>query len=110
MFNPNDRLQNRHLRRFLVAALMFAMVFVAVAIFTSDSDRADAEVRSGDEGNIHWEFDTEASVLTLSLKDPAGSSVIGDYGKHKSPWSDHGARSLVIGEGITVIGKFAFYD
>ncbi len=55
--------------------------------------------------NATWAFDTETQILTIS-----GSGAMADYNSSTMPWKDLKAniQSVVINEGITIIGRSAF--
>ncbi|MBP0988994.1 MAG: leucine-rich repeat domain-containing protein, partial [Oscillospiraceae bacterium] len=56
--------------------------------------------------NITWQFDEDTKTLTLT-----GTGRMNDYSDYQGlPWVDHLLRAehLVIGDGITAIGSFAF--
>ncbi len=59
-----------------------------------------------DSKNIEWSLDSEG-VFTLS-----GTGAMRNYNSDNSPWYSIRSRikTLVIGEGITVVGRYAFYD
>lgn len=69
------------------------------------------EVLAGTCGeNVTWSIDREAWTLYIS-----GTGAMTDYGysdSQKAPWSDYGQYigHVVIGEGVTTIGDFAFRD
>ena len=74
---------------FLSSVLMCANVFAA------------ASGRCGD--SITWTLD-DSGNLTLS-----GSGEMWNYGIVTSPFKDYGIKTVTIGDGITSIGKYAFY-
>lgn len=75
----------------------------------------NAEVYSGNCGaegyNLTWSFNTESSTLTIS-----GTGRMADYTQTDgvkysyAPWSVHmdGIRKIVVSEGVTYIGDYAF--
>ena len=90
-------------RKFLASLLAVCMALGLLPV----TARA-AEVASGDCGaegsNLKWTLD-DAGTLTIS-----GTGAMKDYGviDNPSPWGI-GHHTLVIGEGVTSIGDFAFY-
>ena len=71
----------------------------------ADDPDADEVVQDGTAGSIRWSL-TDSGVLTLS-----GSGAIPDYSSNSpSPWSGYPFYTVVIEEGITSIGDYAFYQ
>ena len=68
-------------------------------------DDLDDEVAwQGTEGRLNWSV-TTGGVLTIS-----GNGAIPDYTSKGSPWKDYDFYTVVIEEGVTGIGDFAFYQ
>ena len=61
--------------------------------------------------NCHWEIDS-TGVLTVSGTGNNGSGTIDDYPEKDSPWKPYlsNIESAVISNGITYIGRNAFYN
>ncbi len=71
----------------------------------ADDPDADEVMQEGTAGSILWSL-TGSGVLTLS-----GSGAIPDYSANApSPWSGYSFHTVVIEEGITSIGDYAFYQ
>ena len=86
------------MKRFYILLLL-----VAVAM-----DCLYAEVYTGSCGtNVTYSLDTETCVLTIS-----GTGAMKDYSKYGAPWRNHNTylRRVVIEDGVTTIGNYAFYD
>ncbi len=65
---------------------------------------ASAEILSGKCGdNLTWTLDTETGVLSIQ-----GNGAMEDY-YLDSPWMDYSFKKLVIKDGVTSIGNYAFY-
>lgn len=67
----------------------------------------DEIISSGECGNsVNWKL-TGDGTLTIS-----GNSAISDYNKLKAPWNDirEKIKHVVISDGITRIGRYAFFD
>ena len=65
-------------------------------------------VYNADSTNLQWNFDAADSLLTIS-----GSGRMYDYTMDtKAPWYvwREGIKRVVIGDGVTVIGTYAFYN
>ena len=68
-------------------------------------DDLDDEVAwQGTEGRLNWSV-TTGGVLTIS-----GNGAIPNYTSKGSPWKDYDFYTVVIEEGVTGIGDFAFYQ
>lgn len=66
----------------------------------------DAPIPSSCGDNLTWNY--EDSVLTIS-----GTGSMWDYrsyGENLAPWYNLAIKSVVIGEGVTSIGDYAFYN
>lgn len=73
----------------------------------ADDAEANTVVQNGTEGSLSWTL-TKAGVLTIS-----GSGAIPDFSPEKLPsWNAHNdaITSIVIQDGITDIGAYAFYQ
>ena len=97
----------------LAIALAAVMLASASAMVFADEAYADGPDDSGDDGNIHWEI--AGDTITISKIDGAESGAMNDYpfGGAKPPWCDSscwsGVKKVVINEGVTYVGSFAFY-
>ena len=61
----------------------------------------------GDGNNVTWTLDSNGT-LTIS-----GTGAMEDYGRQSNqsaPWSGKNIINVVIGDGVTTIGKYAFQD
>ena len=74
--------------------------------YTDPSDsETDEIVGNGTAGNVSWSL-TAAGVLTIS-----GNGVIPDYSSNNMPpWNEKDFNTIVIEEGVTGIGNYAFYQ
>ena len=63
--------------------------------------------QSGETGQLSWLYDPKEQSLTLS-----GAGAIPDYPIAKAPWHvlRKQIKSIVLREGVTRIGDYAFYD
>lgn len=61
----------------------------------------------GETGQLLWRYDPKEQSLTLS-----GAGAIPDYPIAKAPWHElrKQIKSIVLREGVTRIGDYAFYD
>ena len=98
----------KRLLSFVLAVLMIASLLPATALAADivDSGTCGAE---GNGSNLTWTLDSEG-VLTIS-----GSGDMHDYDDippYKSPWHENGnqIRSVLMANGVTSIGNFAFYN
>ena len=68
-----------------------------------DDSEADVVVDGGEAGDLEWSL-TNGGVLTIS-----GNGVIPDYSSGNSPWSAYDFYTVVIEDGVTGIGSYAFH-
>ena len=63
--------------------------------------------KSGETGQLLWRYDPKDSSLTLS-----GTGVLPDYPTGKAPWFEFNDQidTVVLKEGVTRIGDYAFYN
>ena len=63
--------------------------------------------QSGETGQLSWLYDPKEQSLTLS-----GAGAIPDYPIAETPWQEFRdeIKSIVLEEGVTRIGDYAFYD
>ena len=63
--------------------------------------------QSGETGQLSWLYDPKEQLLTLS-----GAGAIPDYPIAETPWQEFREQieSIVLEEGVTRIGDYAFYD
>ena len=100
----------KRLLSFVLAVLMIVSILPATAL-AADSDIVASGTcgAEGDGSNLTWTLDSEG-VLTIS-----GSGDMHDYDDippYKSPWHENGnqIRSVLMANGVTSIGNFAFYN
>ena len=70
----------------------------------ADDPEADKVIEKGTAGELDWSL-TNGKVLTIS-----GSGEIPNYSQGSSPWSKYDFYTVVIEEGVTGIGDYAFYQ
>lgn len=89
-----------------ILALVLALVLVVGLVATVAHGEAALTGRAG--GNAVWSFDPDTGVLTVS-----GKGVMFDYdGVQYRPWAGYAdqIKHIVIEEGITALGRNAFYN
>lgn len=102
-------------KNYVKVALIGAMVVMASGMFTSCDKNGgiiDPNAKSGKTGDCTWTYTPSNATLTIS-----GSGAMENYDKIKpngylilSPWSEYPYTNLVIGDGVTRIGVYAFSD
>ena len=94
----------KRLLSFVLAALMIASLLSATAL-AADIVASGTCGAEGDGSNLTWTLDSEG-VLTIS-----GSGDMHDY-VYSSPWHENGnqIRSVLMENGVTGIGNFAFFE
>ena len=93
-------------RMICIAGLM--VVSAALILTVYDSDDSDAAVLNGECGkegnNLLWSYDEESRALTIT-----GSGEMYNYlPSYARPWTD--CISVSLPDGMTSIGRHAFYD
>ena len=86
------------------------MIMVIFALFCIGNVDADAATYSGscgaDGDNVKWSLDTDTGVLNIS-----GTGAMDSYSRNTpAPWRDYGITHVVIENGVTGIGSYAFYN
>ena len=94
----------KRLLSFVLAALMIASLLPATAL-AADIVASGTCGAEGDGSNLTWTLDSDG-VLTIS-----GSGDMHDY-VYSSPWHENGnqIRSVLMENGVTGIGNFAFFE
>ena len=66
---------------------------------------ANAETSGTCGPDLRWHL-TDNGVLTIS-----GKGKMNDYSNYnnRAPWSKYNIKQIIIGDGVTTIGEFAFY-
>ena len=70
----------------------------------ADDPEADKEVQKGTADGLSWSL-TKGGVLTIS-----GSGDMPNYSLDNSPWHQYDFYTIVIEDGVTSIGDYAFYQ
>lgn len=104
---------NTKINQFSRAAMtLLAMLFTSMLAWAQDGNCGDTSVNGG--ADVTWSYNTTTKTLTISGH---GSmmyygSVLGSDSKYHStaPWSIYDAeiKNVVVGEGVTYIGSYAF--
>ena len=120
IFSKGDGNMKRILKRAMAVALTAVMLLTAAPLsgfvgldLPNPADlftlKADAAAYSGKCGaNLTWSLDTDTGVLTIS---GTGDMYYWDY-FDDVPWFSNrsSVKTVVIGNSVTSIGKYAFYD
>ena len=110
---PTTRLapQRRAARQTLKGALQrltMTLMLVMLTATTAWADDSGTCGAAGNENNVTWSFVSSTQTLTIS-----GSGPMADFSNvnEDQPWKDYrdNITSVVIGDGVTTIGKNAFY-
>lgn len=81
------------------------IILVALLAFCID---LRAEIHTGSCGNdLTWAFNAETGILAIS-----GTGAMTDYSYSNQPWDSYKGKitSIKINQGVTSIGKYAFYS
>lgn len=84
----------------------FFLVTMLIVLLTALTVTASAATDSGTCGeDLTWTLDSDGT-LTIS-----GEGAMSDFGYHGSPWYNKGTiQTIVIENGVTTIGRYAFQD
>ncbi|MBQ9086512.1 MAG: leucine-rich repeat protein [Clostridia bacterium] len=88
-------------------AILLLVVLMTLTFASCGSSGGNAESASGTHGALSWNYDKDTKTLTLT-----GSGAMADFGDADAVlWAQvrTSAEKLVLGEGITTIGNYAFY-
>lgn len=103
------------MKKRLLKNLMFIMVMTILCFAVAMT--ASAETITGECGiegdNLTWTLDTETGVLTIDGEGEMDNySLYNNINKTSAPWWDYYSQitELVIGDEVTSIGDYAFYD
>ncbi len=79
------------------------LLIVALACVAMPRD-AQAAYQYGQTGKVTWQLDTSTHVLTIT-----GNGTMADYyASSPAPWSDYDVTGVVVEEGVTTVGNYAF--
>ena len=102
----------RTLCLFLALILAVGICFSAPVTITASAAEAvtsgncGASTNTGGESSVTWAYDSVTTTLTIS-----GSGAMADYKGDDMPWKNNKSaiKKVVIENGVTTIGEFAFY-
>lgn len=80
-------------------------ILIGLLIFSIESNAAIYTGSCGD--NVIWAYNTETGILAIT-----GTGPMKDYSSSNQPWYSYKSQisSIKIDEGVTTIGKYAFYN
>ncbi len=92
-----------------VACLLLVICFTVLAFASCGKAMPDASDANGTFGAITWDYKKDTKTLTLT-----GAGAIGnvDFNEDNAPWAGDirmSAEKIVINEGITSVGSYAFW-
>ena len=88
--------------RLLALLLAFVMTFSLLPTVTWAADENSGTV----DGDVIWSYDPDTTTLTIS-----GSGAMPDYNSvnvKKTGWYPKAFTKVIIGEGVTNVGSYAF--
>ena len=96
----------------ILSLLMVLSLFTGLSVGAAEIELSDVGANEGTTGDCTWSFDSDTCILTIS-----GSGRMADYewvektSKTTVPWWNQNTNihTVVIGDGVTYIGKHAFY-
>ena len=91
--------------RILLSVMAALALLSAGLVMIIPADDAHAEITTGSAGaNAAWEYDDVTKVLTIS-----GTGSMSNFSKSNNLGTGRAIETVVINEGITSIGNYAFY-
>ena len=87
---------------------ILSVILALIMVLSTFSITASAATYSGDCGdNLIWTYDDTTCTLTIS-----GTGDMSDYKYNNRPWENYEDKieTVVISEGVTKIGNYAFYS
>ena len=93
------------MKKILLPLLVLCLSIGIICVSNIQAEAATYNIASGQAGNIEWCIDDEGTLIF------SGSGEIPDYARGSStPWYNYSyyINSIIIGDGITRIGDFAF--
>ncbi len=91
----------KRLLSFVLAVLMIASLLPATAL-AAEAAASGTCGAEGDGSNLTWTLDSEGT-LTIS-----GTGAMENYFSDDAPWTAQDVKTVVIDNGVTSIGGFAF--
>lgn len=96
----------------LFVCFIIALFLLALQVYAeTGEDTEQTIIASGKDGGIEWSLDSSG---LLSIAGIGGSGGMLDYNQNTTyaPWHEYGSqvKKIVIQDGVTSIGNFAFYD
>ena len=103
-----QRRAGRQTLKSVLQRLTMTLMLVMLTATTAWADDSGTCGAAGNENNVTWSFVSSTQTLTIS-----GSGPMADFSNvnEDQPWKDYrdNITSVVIGDGVTTIGKNAFY-
>ena len=89
----------------LILALICAMSLGVTSFAMTDIAMPTSGTCGAEGKNLKWSYDAGTSTLTIK-----GNGKMADYGSYTSnaPWNELDIKSVVIKDGVTYIGSYAF--
>lgn len=96
-----------------IISLVLSLVLVLTTIFALGVNSASAATSGQAGDNVNWSYNTTTNTLTLSGTGATYNFRATNIGSNKKvPWSDYTKTmtKVVVDEGITDLGQYAFYN
>ena len=94
---------------FIVSSAILLSLFGFSVYAEENEGSAHISATQGNCGNgVNWTFESATDTLTIT-----GEGMMSDYGRYKpSPWNEQRqlVRNIIVEEGVTHIGDYAFYN
>lgn len=97
----------KNLRLIKITAVLLLLVMAVLTLASCGSSGGNADDASGTHGSLNWTYVKDTKTLTVTGAGDLASFENSDAVVWKAVGSS--AKRLVVGEGITSIGNYAFY-
>ena len=89
----------------ILSIILTLIMVISIIPMSAITSHAATSGKCGE--NLTWSFDGLTGTLTIS-----GTGAMNNYSYHSHPWEsiENSIKKVVINNGVTTIGKFAFYQ
>ncbi len=91
----------------VILSVLMLLSYMQISAFAQTVDTAQTAYSGSCSEGVTYDFDENTGVLIIS-----GSGDMGDYDYSNIPWGSYASdiKSVVIGDGVTNVGEYAFYN
>ena len=89
----------------MILAAMFVIAVAALCFAIAGTDDSSAATSGSCGDGVTWSYNTETGALTIS-----GEGAMDDFAWGVTRWDGNTIRSVTVTDGVTRVGKYAFYQ